>query len=146
MLRIHTLPPAVPPTTTLRLTGGNKTASSTVGRLELYRNGLWGTVSLSQSPNQAESDAAAALASVACRQLGYDSAAFQAWSTFGDPSVSAQWNMISCDGSEANVAACGGYSNEAWDYRNSEMNLACYNASSVGEPGCLADMCGMVLR
>ena len=109
----------------LRLSGG---PSPTQGRLEAFRDGIWGAV-LGGSFNQS------ALAQVACRQLGYSRGVLTVGMLFYPASSSPSWTVPLCVGSELRVHDC------PWDAQlrdagfpyspmGNVVNLACSN-----EPG-----------
>ncbi|PIK48883.1 putative deleted in malignant brain tumors 1 protein-like isoform X1 [Apostichopus japonicus] len=80
----------------VRLNGGNETA----GRVEIYRNGEWGTVC---DDFWDISDAA-----VVCRQLGFPGVISAPGSaTFGEGSGEIHMDDVACTGDESNLLSCG---------------------------------------
>jgi hypothetical protein len=107
----------------VRLTGG---PSASIGRLEIFGQGVWAAVAANALDN------ATALATTACGQLGYDSALVETQrSAFADPSLSPQWQYVTCTGKEASVSQCSYYN--YWANGGTELGVACFNATSVGE-------------
>ncbi|XP_071842148.1 uncharacterized protein [Apostichopus japonicus] len=81
---------------TVRLNGGNETA----GRVEIYRNGEWGTVC---DDYWDISDAA-----VVCRQLGFPGViAAPGGASFGEGSGEIHMDDVECTGGESNLLSCG---------------------------------------
>ena len=80
----------------IRLVGG---ATANEGRIEVYLNGVWGTVC---------DDYWDILdAVVACRQLGYSSAISAHGSAyFGGGTGAVHYDNVGCNGSEASLADC----------------------------------------
>ena len=115
----------------MRLTSGpTSNATSRLGRLEAYRSEVWAAVA-GGSP-----DTAANISGVACRQLGFDSGQSTTAAVFQNPSLNAQWQALTCNGSEPNVASCdfgGAGIGAPLTSGGAELGLACYNASDVGE-------------
>ena len=113
-------PPATQPAAfSVRLTGpDNAPTTKGTGRLQVYKDGVWGPVAGSQSGNLT------ALGLVACKQLGYASGIATASSVYYGPQASGQ-HMLSCTGKEANVSKCT-YTGLTGDY--DEVELACVAA------------------
>lgn len=107
----------------LSLTGG---PTRTAGRLELFKNGMWAAVDAHSIPN------AAAIAQVACRQLGgYTGFLMEWWNTFHDPTVNVQWQGLACDGSESSLADC---TTQWLQADNAELAITCFNPNTTGRP------------
>ena len=80
----------------IRLVGG---ATASEGRIEIYLNGVWGTVCDDSWDNF---DAV-----VVCRQLGYSTAISAHGSAyFGEGTGAIHYGNISCTGTEADLADC----------------------------------------
>ncbi|XP_071842198.1 uncharacterized protein [Apostichopus japonicus] len=93
---IETLDGLTPGEGAVRLNGGNETA----GRVEIYRNGEWGTVC---DDHWDISDAA-----VVCRQLGFLGVISAPGSaSFGEGSGNIHMDDVACTGDEGNLLSCG---------------------------------------
>lgn len=112
---------AVTPTPPLRLTGGS---TGSHGRLEIFRNGMWGAVDAASTPNPR------ALAQVACRQLGYPIAISDSYSTYQDPTLMIQWKGVTCTGIESSVLSCT--CDTELSVASSELGVACFPATAAG--------------
>ena len=113
-----------PATFSVRLAGPDNAPTTTgTGRLQVYKDGVWGPVAGSLSGNLT------ALTLVACKQMGYASGIATAYSVYHAPQGSGQ-HMLSCTGMEANVSKCT-YNGLTGSY--DEVELACVAAG--GELG-----------
>ena len=108
----------------VRLVNGNGPHE---GRVEVYSNGLWGTICGYEWRIQE--------ASVICRQLGYPSAS-KAWrgAHFGRSTGPILLGDIYCDGDEPSIAFCDHHGWFKHDCnQNNEVGVTCSNVTS--EPG-----------
>ena len=81
----------------VRLVGGSGPYE---GRVEVYHNGVWGTV--------CDDGWDLRDATVVCRQLGYDTAVgARRHAAFGEGSGRIWYANVNCNGHEANLAQCG---------------------------------------
>ena len=91
------LPLTTPGEGQVRLVGGSGPYE---GRVEVFHNGVWGTV--------CDSDWDLQDAMVVCRQLGYGRAvSVVVRATFGRGSGPIWYDDVQCSGHEANLAQCG---------------------------------------
>ena len=99
----------------IRLVGGS---TDREGRVEIYRNGEWGTVCENNWSNYE--------ARVVCRKLGFPSDDAEALSTahFGQGSGPIHLHHIYCYGGESNLESCTTYE---WNYPNN-----CGHSEDVG--------------
>ena len=78
------------------------------GRIEVFYNGIWGTVCRSNSRSQQE-------AQVVCRQLGYKGAKVSPFGTSFGTGVTTSMAGVRCAGNESSVRKC--YHNKVSSYR-----------------------------
>ena len=84
---------------TVRLVGGS---NGTSGRVEIYRDDLWGTV--------CDNDWDMTDAAVVCRQLGFsDAEEAKSGAFFGQGEGTIHMDGVTCDGSESKVTECPSY-------------------------------------
>ena len=90
----------------VRLVGGS---TDREGRVEIYRNGVWGTV--------CDNYWDVYEARVVCRQLGFSSDNAEAFSGahFGRGLGTIHFDYVSCTGSESKLGSC---SSNGWDYNS----------------------------
>ncbi|XP_078665945.1 scavenger receptor cysteine-rich domain-containing protein DMBT1-like [Branchiostoma floridae x Branchiostoma belcheri] len=92
----------------IRLVSGGSTSSQ--GRVEVFHNGLWGTV--------CDDEWGLSDAHVICRQLGYLGATEALRSAaFGQGTGPIWLDKVTCDGSEATISNCG---HDGWGIHNCE--------------------------
>ena len=106
----------------VRLVGGDK---SSEGRLELYFNGVWGTVCRSFDINSY-------YAHVVCRQLGYPEGNHQVLHNYGYQSSEERSRQIwltglDCVGAESNIGNCShnGWGNTPWCIHDYDVGVRC---------------------
>ncbi|RDD43408.1 Deleted in malignant brain tumors 1 protein [Trichoplax sp. H2] len=106
----------------VRLVDGNGYSS---GRVEIYHNGVWGTV-CDDSFNISN-------AIVICRQLGFSSAAdYFCCAHYGRGNGTIWLDNVSCNGSESSISSCN---HNSWGSRdcghNEDVSVACINVTTV---------------
>ncbi|XP_069120537.1 scavenger receptor cysteine-rich domain-containing group B protein-like [Argopecten irradians] len=96
-------PTTAAPPVSLRLAGGYSNSS---GRLEVYHDGVWGTV--------CDDDFDSRDVRVACRQLGFSDNGNQRMNKFGPGSGTIWMDNLECSGSESALSNCpfNGWGNE----------------------------------
>ena len=94
-LRVTVTDVTEPSTGSLRLVGGS---SALEGRVEVYNSGQWGTVC---DDRWDDTDA-----TVACKQLGYDSGTAHGLAHFGQGSGPIWMDNVACTGSETRLIDC----------------------------------------
>jgi deleted-in-malignant-brain-tumors protein 1 len=97
----------------------------TEGRLEVYHDGVWGTV--------CDDGFSANDARVACRSLGFADAGWSLDNRYG-PGVGRIWlDDVSCDGSESFIGNCR---HQGWGHNNcmhsEDVSIACNEATDGG--------------
>ncbi|EDV27497.1 uncharacterized protein TRIADDRAFT_53242 [Trichoplax adhaerens] len=105
----------------IRLVNGNGYSS---GRVEIYHNGVWGTV--------CDDNFGISNAIVICRQLGFSSAAnYSCCAQYGQGSGTIWLDNVSCSGSESSISSCN---HNSWGSHNcghsEDVGVACINASN----------------
>ena len=102
------------------------------GRLEVYYNSEWGTVCDDGWGN--------ADATVACRQMGFDSVSDSDSSLFGSGASSQRiWlDDVACSGSESRLIYCGhaGIGNEDCGHRE-DVGIVCSNGELNWDGSCI---------
>ncbi|XP_069120538.1 scavenger receptor cysteine-rich domain-containing protein DMBT1-like [Argopecten irradians] len=112
--------PSIPPTTprpqvSLRLVGGSSNSS---GRLEVYHNGVWGTV--------CDDDFDSRDVRVACRQLGFSYNGNQRIKAFAAGSGTIWMDNLACSGNESALSDCSfnGWGNGNCDH-SEDVGIEC---------------------
>ncbi|EDV27500.1 uncharacterized protein TRIADDRAFT_53246 [Trichoplax adhaerens] len=103
----------------VRLVDGNGYSS---GRVEIYHNGVWGTV--------CDDSFGISNAIVICRQLGFSSAAdYFCCAHYGRGNGTIWLDNVSCNGSESSISSCNHNSWGSHDCgHNEDVGVACINA------------------
>ncbi|RDD43367.1 Deleted in malignant brain tumors 1 protein [Trichoplax sp. H2] len=106
----------------IRLVNGNGYSS---GRVEIYHNGVWGTV--------CDDNFGISNAIVICRQLGFSSAAnYSCCAQYGQGSGTIWLDNVSCSGSESSISSCN---HNSWGSHNcghsEDVGVACINAVDI---------------
>ncbi|KAI3424823.1 hypothetical protein D9Q98_008209 [Chlorella vulgaris] len=111
--------PAETPLVPVRLTGTSRTDA---GRLEVFRSGIWATVTTySSQPHDS-------LAAVVCAQLGYPQSLAVTYPAYQVPQASAQWYGIECEGTESSVADC---SHVSFTSGYAELGVECFSSTET---------------
>ncbi|KAF7652733.1 hypothetical protein LDENG_00092850, partial [Lucifuga dentata] len=130
--------PSLPDEPLLRLVAGE---SRKEGRVEVYMNGLWGSVC-----DDGWNDINAA---VVCRQLGYTGVAkARSMAYFGEGRGPIHLDNVRCSGSEASLGQCPADGQDGHDCRHSEdAGVICdYTLDPVGDVAMATQTCGMRLN
>lgn len=91
------------------------------GRVEVYHNGAWGTVT---GDYWGTKDAA-----VVCRSLGYGGAGTPVWwAAFGPGTESIIMDNVGCNGNEASILDCSYKSPDNSDYHSEDASVRCQGA------------------
>ena len=108
-----------PSVTQLRLVGGNDTA----GRLEIYLDGVWGTV--------CDDFWGLTDADVACRQLGFPGAiSAPRYAAFGQGSEPTHLDDVECTGEETDLVSCAHTRYENC-FHSEDAGVVCISPSDV---------------
>jgi len=109
--------PAATPLVPVRLTGTSRTDA---GRLEVFRSGIWATVTTYSSQSND------LLAAVVCAQLGYPQSLAVTYPAYQVPQASAQWYGIECEGTESSVDEC---TYNSFTDGNDALGVECFNST-----------------
>jgi len=109
------------PPVLVRLAGDNRPPNA--GRLEIYYNGVWGTVCHHYFDNND--------AQVACSMLGFERSGLYLGNYFGCGSGQIWLDNVRCNGSETSLAECSRHS--GWGVHKcthgEDVSVLCYNTS-----------------
>ena len=95
----------------IRLVTTDGSANGKAGRLEIYHNGIWGTVgdsAVSEYENSQKEVVNNSLATVVCRMLGLKGGVVKKSSHFGRGSGPIWFTQIGCHGDENSIFECSG--------------------------------------
>ncbi|XP_064596276.1 deleted in malignant brain tumors 1 protein-like isoform X1 [Liolophura sinensis] len=110
----------------IRLVGGQKTATSLSGRLEVFYFGVWGTVCDNNSNKRT--------ANTLCRILGYSHGYSVRRAGFGEGSGFILLDDVVCSGNETRISQC---SHAPWGNNKcrhgQDLGLVCTNDTTVAE-------------
>merc|ERR1719348_2744756 len=112
----------------VRLVAKDGTVGGSAGRLEVFREGEWGTVCDDAAPGAAVSGGDQGdnkMANVVCKMLGFASGRVHIHAEYGEGDGPIWMDKVNCSGDESNIFDCP-HNNSNVCTHNEDIGVSCY--------------------